>query len=368
MMNRQRIKVLVVEDSNAMGTRLVNILGLDPQIHIIGTARNGPEALGFLTRGSPDVILMDIDMPDMDGFETTRGIMETRPVPIVICGDKADARGTFNTFRSMEAGAVAWVQKPMGKEGKNFDAAAAEMRQTVKLMSEVKVVKRWPVGRHRTAAFRPAAQSPPQANGNVEIIGIGASTGGPPVLQSILLGLPKDFPVPVLVVQHIAPGFLAGMAEWLNQTTESKVHVAMYGMLPLPGHIYLAPDDYHMGMGADRRIALSRTEAEFGLRPSVAHLFRSLAAVYARSAVGVLLTGMGKDGAQELGEMKSRGALTIAQDRETSVVHGMAGEAIALGGATCVLAADRIAAALVNAVNSRLSLTGVNHDGDGPND
>jgi two-component system chemotaxis response regulator CheB len=167
------------------------------------------------------------------------------------------------------------------------------------------------------------------------------------VLQTILSALPKDFPVPLLIVQHIAPGFLPGMIEWLNQTTGLRVHIAAHGTTPLPGHAYIAPDDFHMSLAANGRITLARDAHENGLRPAVSYLFRSLAQVCGVHGTGVLLTGMGKDGAAELKLMKERGAYTIAQDRDSSVVHGMPGEAIALGAASVVLAADRIAGALV---------------------
>ena len=353
-MDRQKIKLLVVEQSSALRMLLVNILASEPRIQIIGNAQSGQDALNFLSREVPDVILMDIGLSELDAFETTRRIMETHPVPIVICGSSDNPRETIGTLRSMEAGAVAWVDKPIGKSGSAFNAAAADMVQTIKLMSEVIVVRRWPPGRHKKALTGAIAKpSVRRLAGGIEIIGIGASTGGPPVLQSILAGLPKDFSVPVLIVQHISRGFLAGMAEWLDQTTAIRVHVAAHGMSPLPGHVYLAPDELHMAM-SDGRISLCATETEYGSRPSVAHLFRSLAD-YGTGAIGVILTGMGKDGARELGRMKALGAFTIAQDRETSVVHGMAGEA-----ASCVLPADKIAAALVDAVNSHLPLVGAN--------
>jgi two-component system, chemotaxis family, protein-glutamate methylesterase/glutaminase len=358
-MDRQKIKVLVVEKSSAFLTLLVNILNSDPRIQVIGTAQSSDGAMELLARESPNVILMDIALSESNAFEATRRIMETRPVPIVICGDSDNPRETIGTFRLMEAGAVAWVDKPIGKTGNEFNVAMAEMVQTIKLMSEVIVVRRWAPRRHRkTSAGSVIAPPSRQPASGVQIIGIGASTGGPLVLQSILAGLPKDFPVPVLIVQHISRGFLAGMVEWLDQTTGLKVHVAAHGMVPLPGHVYLAPDDLHMTMG-DSRIALSAAETEYGSRPSVAHLFRSLTA-FAAGAVGVLLTGMGRDGALELGQMKACGAFTIAQDRETSVVHGMAGEAIALGATCCVLPADKIAPALVDAVNSHSPLVGAN--------
>jgi two-component system, chemotaxis family, protein-glutamate methylesterase/glutaminase len=358
-MDRPKIKLLVVEQSDALRTLRLNILSSEPRIQIVGTVQCGQDALNFLSREVPDVILMDVGLSELDAFETTRRIMETHPVPIVICGSGDNPRETIGTLRSMEAGAVAWVDKPIGKSGNEFKVAAAEMVQTIKLMSEVIVVRRWAPGRHKKppvgAVTTPSSR---RSTGCVEIIGIGASTGGPPVLQSILASLPKDFSVPVLIVQHISRGFLVAMAEWLDQTTALKVHVATHGMNPLPGHVYLAPDELHMAM-TKGQIVLSATETDYGSRPSVAHLFRSLAD-YGAGAVGVILTGMGKDGARELGRMKALGAYTIAQDRETSVVHGMAGEAISLGAASCVLPADKIAAALVVAVNSHSPLVGAN--------
>ena len=295
-------------------------------------------------------------MPRMDGFEATRRIMETQAVPIVICSATANTKDIVITFQAMEAGAIACIEKPLGRERGDFEAMAAHLLETVKLMSEVKVVR-------RTARWRPVSLAAAdavkwrRAPAQIKLIGMGASTGGPPVLQTILAGLPKDFPVPLLVVQHIASGFLAGMAEWLNQTTGLQVQIASYGTTPLPGHVYLAPDDFHMGIGAGGEIVLTREEPESHLRPAVSFLFRSLAKVCGPNALGVLLTGMGRDGAEELKAMKDQGAITIAQDQESSVVHGMPGVAIALGGATHVLSADKIAAALVGLVNHSSGLS-----------
>jgi two-component system chemotaxis response regulator CheB len=349
-MREHKIKVLIVDDSSAVRMLLGHILDSDPQIQVIGAAKNGHEALEFVARKKPDVILMDILMPEMDGFEATRRIMETQPAPIVICSGSTNAREAATLFRLMEAGAVACVEKPIGNEHKDFEAMVANLLQTVKLMSEVKVVRRWP-RREKTLSARAPVAAADRAHATVQAIGIGASTGGPPVLQTILAGLPKDFPVPVLIVQHIASGFLPGLADWLNQTTGFQVHIAAYGIQPLPGHVYLAPDDFQLGVGAGIRLVLSKEQPDNGLRPSVGYLFRSLAEICGRNAVGVLLTGMGRDGAEELKLMKDRGALTIAQDRETSVVHGMPGTAIALDGASTVLPADKIAPALIAIVN-----------------
>jgi two-component system chemotaxis response regulator CheB len=349
-----KIKVLVAEDSTVIRMFLVHLLESDPRISVIGAVGDGQAALDFVKQNRPDVVLMDIHMPRLDGFEATRRIMETQAVPIIICSATASARDVVITFQAMEAGAIACIEKPLGRERGDFEAMAARLLETVKLMSEVKVVRR--TVRSRPAPLPAGDAVKWRAPAEIKLVGIGASTGGPPVLQTILAGLPKDFPAPILVVQHIASGFLAGMAEWLNQTTGLQVQIASYGATPLPGHVYLAPDDFHMGIGAGGGIVLTREEPENHLRPAVSFLFRSLAQVHGPNALGVLLTGMGRDGAEELKTMKDQGAVTIAQDRESSVVHGMPGIAIALGGATHVLPADKIAAALAGLVNHRNGL------------
>ncbi len=345
------IRVLVVEDSPTVREFLIQILCSDPAIEVVGTAETGEEALEAVERFRPDIITMDIHMPRMNGFDATRRIMETHPTPIVIVSGAADATDTAKAFRAIESGALAVLSKPTGVGHPEYQQSTAELVRTVKLMSEVKVVRRWP--RNRLAEVVPEAslckgirlqttQSQPR------IVAIGASTGGPPVLQTILAALPRNFPIPVLIVQHIAAGFTRGLVEWLAQTSSLPVHVPAHGQSVLPGQVYVAPDGLHMAVGADGHIQLRSDEPDNGLRPSVACLFRSVAKAYGPSAVGVLLTGMGKDGAWELKLMKEQGAVTIAQDRETSVVHGMPGEAIRLGGATYVLPPEKIRLALAS--------------------
>ncbi len=345
------IRVLVVEDSPTVREFLIQTLCSDPAIEVVGTAETGEEALEAVERFRPDIITMDIHMPRMNGFDATRRIMETHPTPIVIVSGAADATDTAKAFRAIESGALAVLSKPTGVGHPEYQQSAAELVRTVKLMSEVKVVRRWP--RNRLAEVVPetslckgirlqTTQSQPR------IVAIGASTGGPPVLQTILAALPRNFPIPVLIVQHIAAGFTRGLVEWLAQTSSLPVHVPAHGQSVLPGQVYVAPDGLHMAVGADGHIQLRSDEPDNGLRPSVACLFRSVAKAYGPSAVGVLLTGMGKDGAWELKLMKEQGAVTIAQDRETSVVHGMPGEAIRLGGATYVLPPEKIRVALAS--------------------
>ncbi len=337
---------------------LVHLLESDTRIRVVGAVGDGQAAFDFVSAHKPDVVLMDVHMPRLDGFEATRLIMENQPLPIVICNAGSSDKDIAISFRAMEAGAIACIGKPGGPEQADVETIAAHLLETVRLMSEVRVVRRSTRPKFAGSVTAPsghAAQRPP-ATATVKLIAIGASTGGPPVLQTILAGLPPDFPVPILVVQHIASGFLPGMAEWLKQTTGFQVLLASHGAVPQPGHVYLAPDDFHMGVGAGGTLILSRQDPENNLRPAVSFLFRSLANVYGASAVGVLLTGMGRDGAEELKAMKDKGAVTIAQDKKSSVVHGMPGVAIALGGVTQVLPADKIAGALVAQTRNSTSI------------
>ena len=191
---------------------------------------------------------------------------------------------------------------------------------------------------------------PRSAPAEIRLVAIGASTGGPIALRTILGGLPKDFPVPLLIVLHIAGGFLPGFARWLEETTHFPCRIAQSGEVPLPGHAYLAPDHFHMGLGIDDRIELTQGEPDEGLRPSVAHLFQSVARALGAHAAGILLTGMGKDGARELKLMRGNGALTIAQDQPSCVVFGMPGEAVKLDAAVYIMNPEGIAALLTGAV------------------
>lgn len=341
------IKVLIVEDVAVVREFLINILSSDPEIQVIGTANNGEEALEAAKRYKPDLITMDINMPKMNGFEATRRIMETTPTPIVIVTASWDPKEVTTSFRAMEAGALTVLEKPRGMGHPDHESTAKELVQMVKLMSEVKVVRRWACPRREPVI--PAA--PPLAeleriSTKIELVAMGASTGGPMVLQTILSRLPKDFSVPVLIVQHMATGFIQGFVEWLAQTCGRLIHVATQGVYLLAGHTYIAPDGFQMKVERGGKISLTCDEPVNGLRPSISYLFRSVANVYGQNAMGVLLTGMGNDGVEELKLLKDKGAITIAQDEKSSVVYGMPGEAMKIGAATYVLPANKIATVL----------------------
>ncbi len=357
------IKVLIVDDSHTTMEYLKYLLDSDDEIMIVGIAENGEEAVELSKRKRPDVILMDINMPRMDGFEATRIIMENNPVPIIIMSATHDVKDTVIVFRAMEAGAVTLLNKPWGIDRPDYERDSEELLQNVKLMSEVKVIRRCKFMREaaRKPRPKPPAVKPVAMPGEINVIAIGASAGGPPVLQEILLKIPKNFPVPILIVQHISSGFIDGLTKWLGQGTDCAIHVAAHGEILLPGHVYFAPDDYHMGVDGSGRVVLSRAKTENNSRPSISFLFRSMADVYGATAAGVLLTGMGKDGADGLKLMKNKGAVTIAQDKESSLVHGMAGEAIKLDAAVYELPSESIADALIDLVNKKISTKGMNH-------
>lgn len=347
------IKVLVVDDSPVVRESLTHILESDPDIWVVGTAGDGEEAIEAVRKKRPDVVTMDVHMPKMDGFEATRNIMETNPVPIVIVSGSVDPREVSMTFRAVEAGAVAFVVRPAGIGHPEHVKTVKELIQNVRAMSGVRVVRRWP----RPAREVKPDPLPEKAAGRetpeIGLVAIGASTGGPAVIQRILASLPRNFPAPVLVVQHMAKGFTAGFAEWLAQSSGIPVKIAVHGELLHPGCAYVAPDGYDMLVEKGGRITLRKGDNSNGHCPSVSHLFHSVAEVYGGNAAGILLTGMGRDGAKELRMMKERGAVTMAQDEESSIVYGMPGVADQLNAATYILPPDSIVDVLKRVVGKR---------------
>jgi two-component system, chemotaxis family, protein-glutamate methylesterase/glutaminase len=355
----RQIRVLLADDSQVARELMTHLLNGDPQLTVIAAVNDGVEAVKAARALRPDVITMDIHMPGLDGFAASREIMETCPTRIVMITASIDPREVAATFRALEAGALAVVAKPGPVGRPEFEANCEELLRTVKVMSGVHVIKRWPSAR-AAATDLPATELPATGGGmtlkspapagavspirqDLRVVAIGASTGGPMALKSLLANLPAGFPLPILIVQHISDGFDQGFIDWLGSATGFPVQRAIHGSKMQPGVAYVAPAGTHMTVGLAGTIELVAGPPEHGLRPSVARLFRSVDAAYGAAAAGVLLTGMGRDGALELQRMRRSGALTIAQDRESSVIFGMPAAAIKLGAAAHVLPPEGIA-------------------------
>ncbi len=350
------IRVLVVEDSATMRHALREALAVDPELQVVGEAVDGGQAVEMVGRLRPDVITMDMMLPTMSGLVATEHIMADFPTPILVVSS-ADRQELFSTYNALAAGAVDVLEKPRGDDS---DAGwARRLCSTVRLVSRIRVITHPRArldGRSRSgsepaeqvvvpsAPLLPAAGEPP-----VKVVALGASTGGPGALTDLLRALPVGFATPVLCVQHIAASepFAIAFSDWLAGQTGRNVSYAREGtpVSTLTGRVLLAPPDRHL-LVRDAALRLSDAPPRHSCRPSVDVLFESVAAEYGPSAAGCLLTGMGRDGAVGLLQMRARGGHTFAQDEASCIVYGMPREAALLGAAAFIMPPARIAARL----------------------
>jgi two-component system chemotaxis response regulator CheB len=366
------IRILIADDSPSVTTLLAAIFSAAAGIEVVGRARDGREAVALTHTLEPDLVTMDIRMPVMDGVEATARIMESRPTPIVVITGATRDEDLRAGFRAIEAGALAVIDKPVGLSHADFESIRTQLVGTVRAMAEIKVIRRTagrvPGAKSHAVPAATAAAGLAKSVSVPEIVGIGASTGGPQALRTILSVLPGDFPVPMVVVQHMSRGFVTGLTRWLTESTRLEVKVAEDFEPLAPGHVYFAPDGFHLLVRRSSGHLLARLGDDApvsGFRPAVTPLMDSIAAACPGRGVGVVLTGMGDDGAAGLLAMRSAGCHTIAQDRATSIVFGMPGSAIRINAVERVLALDRIGSALVPTVAQRrapISETEVNHE------
>lgn len=336
------IKVLVAEDSLVSRELILHLLGQDPLIQVAAVAGDGAEAVRLVNEIRPDVVLMDVHMPRMNGLEATREIMQTQPTPIVVMSATSFGSEAAMVFEATRAGALTFVQKPtMGAQEAVGGRRLVEM---VKAMAEVKVIRRH---RQRSKPPETAVALPTRVRQAPRVVAIGASTGGPPALLAILKQLPVDFRLPLLMVQHITPGFTEGLALWLTAASSFDVQVARDGELLQPRRAYLPPDGVQMLAGVGGHVRFGPPLPQQVFCPSIDRLFDSVTEVFGPAAIGVILTGMGRDGAEGLGRMRQAGALTIAQDEVTSAVFGMPKEAVRLNAADYVLPLANIPTTIV---------------------
>jgi len=339
----RRIRTLVVDDSALMRKLLTEVLTTDPGIEVVGTAGDPFVARDLIKQLAPDVLTLDVEMPRMDGLTFLRNLMRLRPMPVVMVSSLTEQSAEV-TLAALELGAFDFVTKPKLDLAHGLSAVARDIVGKVKAAASSK--PRAP--RPRQAV--PVVRSLDAVRMTDQLIAIGASTGGTEAIAEVLRGMPPDSPG-VVIVQHIPPEFSRRFAERLDRDSALSVREARDGDAILVGHAYVAPGDRHLRIvrsGARWQCRLSDEAPVSGHRPSVDVLFESVAQQAGKNAVGVLLTGMGADGARGLGAMREASAITIAQDRETSVVWGMPGEAVKRGAAVEVVPLGQVAGRLTN--------------------
>lgn len=327
------IRVLLAEDSATIRRYLGTLINDAPGLRVIGEASDGLEAVAQVATLHPDVVSMDIRMPHLDGLEATRRIMAQTPTPVVVVSGLLEADVALS-LQALEAGALAVIGKPPDRKHPAFALKQQQLITTLRAMAGVRVISR----RERLQANGHAAQAhkPPTLprRARPEIVVIGASTGGPSALHNLLRELPAAMPVPVAIVQHMPHEFIGGLVRWLDRATPLQVTIAQHRQILRPGQVVIAPGDAQMRIvrHADGlMVQLEAVPSANPYTPSVDVLFASVAAVCGSAAVGVILTGMGNDGAAGLLAMRTAGAITLAQDESSSTVYGMPGAAVACG-------------------------------------
>jgi two-component system chemotaxis response regulator CheB len=344
----KKIRVLVVEDSKVIREFLEYIIGHDQRLEIAAAVGSGEEALRILDRVSPDVISMDIRLPGMNGFEATQRIMTQRPTPIVVVSASVECADLQITMNALQAGALAVLEKPVGTTSADYEALAEQICTQLAIMSQVKVVRRY--GAVNPAGRRGGPVVP--YTGGSRMLGIVSSTGGPGALAQLLGRLGSDFPLPIALVQHITATFLEGFASWLESTCPFSVVIVKDRVAPVPGHVYLATRDRHLRL-TQEFLQVDAGPPVCGQRPSGTVLLESMASALGGQALGVILTGMGEDGAEGLLQLRNRGGHTIAEHESTAVVFGMPGEAVRRGGACECLPLPAIAPRILELTSLR---------------
>lgn len=321
MTTPRRIRVVIAEDSEAMRTTLETLLGADPRLEVIGSAKDGREAVALAKTLRPDVITMDVVMPYVDGVEATSFIMAEAPCRILMVSSYVDNRQVDLAFRAIAAGALEVVAKPTNSRPEDLRVWARRVCDAITLMAEVPVITR-----HRRTKLTTGRLA--------DAIGLVASTGGPPALAQILGALPPELPIPLLIAQHITEGFTGGLVRWLSNVSRLKISVAVDGAAPRPGHVYLSPDGLDLEIGSGGLMHTPRACESYA--PSGDRLLTSLARYYQRRSAGIVLTGMGDDGALGLLAIRDAGGFTLAQSQQSCIVFGMP-QACLMNGATADL-------------------------------
>ncbi|MBF0568134.1 chemotaxis-specific protein-glutamate methyltransferase CheB [Candidatus Magnetominusculus dajiuhuensis] len=356
----KRIKVLLVDDSPVAVEVMKRILATSDEIEVVGTARHGKEALEMIPRLRPNVICTDLHMPLMNGLEFVKEVMARHPLPILVISVSVYEDNKENIFQLLEAGAIDVFPKPRGVQLGQSMKFSSELIAKIKILSGVvpfrkpkKLLIPTPTRYVAARIPRPCAESDDALpyieplSRPLKMIVIGASTGGPQAIEAIVKALPADFSVPVVCVQHISEGFMVSLVEWLKGRSKLNVTIVSHNERPVPGNIYFAPDDKHLKIDKSGAFVLSDTPPEGGHKPSITLTMVSFVEHYMGGVLGVLLTGMGRDGADGMLSIAQAGGVTIAQDEDSSIVFGMPEQAIKIGAAKYILDINKIGKFLV---------------------
>ncbi len=342
MATREKIKVLVVDDSLVCRELIKHILETDSSIEVVGMAKNGKEACELIPILKPSLITMDIHMPIMDGVEATEYIMAYYPTPILVVSSSVHQEGIGLAFDALKAGALDVLKKPEPQIWSDLAEVGEELIRKVKMLHGIKVIT------HLKGKKKRIPKEEIKSKKTYKILAIGASTGGPKALFQILSKLPADFPLGILVAQHIADGFIDGLVEWLDAVSPIKVRKALDGDEIRPGEALVSPTACHMVINEEEKTELVEPRAGEIYCPSIDLLFFSVAKVFNSKAIGVILTGMGTDGAAGLKRINESGGYTLAQDEHTSTVYGMPKVALDMGGVEKVLPVDEMSQFIIS--------------------
>ncbi|MFZ3576626.1 protein-glutamate methylesterase/protein-glutamine glutaminase [Virgibacillus sp. DJP39] len=329
-MYKTQTRVLVIDDSAFMRKMITDLLSSNEQIEVVGTARNGEDGLKKIKELSPHVVTLDVEMPVMDGIATLKNIMDTNPIPVIMLSS-ITKEGSTKTIQAISNGAVDFIQKPSGSISLDIDKIKEELIKKVIAAANVKVSKH--PKSTEDVDFKTAVNQTFKNSHAQTIVAIGTSTGGPRALQRVLTDLPDDFTTPIVIVQHMPPGFTKSLADRLNTLTKIHIKEATHGEIIQKSTVYIAPGDFHLKirkMGTSFAVELSKEAERSGHRPSVDVLFESLAEIPNVNKIAVLLTGMGNDGSKGLQRLKEKDSSTVvvAENEESSIVYGMPKAAI----------------------------------------
>ncbi len=366
--SKDRLRVLIVEDSGFMRKVLHDIISADPQMEVVGEARDGREGVALALALKPDVITMDINMPHLDGLQATELIMSQNPRPIVIVSSES-REGADSTLRALELGAVDFVPKPSSGIDLDMHRVGQELSRKLKTAAKVRVVRTATLSRIGQPAGKPAASAGSSSGGVLTVaapsprfpcIVVAASTGGPATVMSMIPRLPKDLPAAVVLVQHMPAAFTGQFTLQLADASPLRVKEAETSEVIQPGVVYVCPGSHHLRFAGGGRITLDGGDRISGYRPCADVALETAADYLGPMTVGVILTGMGNDGAKGAKAVKSAGGYVIAQDEATSVIFGMPAEAIKTGAVDEVLPIDDIAAAIERRTMQLCRVTPVN--------